>query len=295
MKILVMGGTRFFGKLLVKNLLRGKHDVSILTRGLTRDDFGTRVKRLVCERSDATQMQKTLRGKKFDVVYDQVCFSPYEAQIAVEIFSKDVRYILTSSMYVYHENKRKLREEDFNPGVCKIPKGRKKKFSYEEGKRLAEAFFFQEAPFSVVAVRFPIVMGHDDYTGRFHFHLEKILRDKAICIPYPNGKMNYICASEAASFLSWLKDASVNGPINAASPEGLTAEDLVKEFGRVLKRKPNIIRDKKLSKGIVSPYYRRGNMVMDIGRAQSFGYRFSSFFDWFEKEVLLGAQGIKGC
>ena len=40
MKILVIGGTRFFGIHMVKELLAKGHEVTLATRGLALDDFG---------------------------------------------------------------------------------------------------------------------------------------------------------------------------------------------------------------------------------------------------------------
>ncbi len=47
-KVLVLGGTRFFGKHLVEALLQDGHDVTIATRGITEDSFGSRVKKTYC-------------------------------------------------------------------------------------------------------------------------------------------------------------------------------------------------------------------------------------------------------
>ena len=44
MNILVLGGTGFFGKHLVWELLHRGHEVTIATRGRTPDDFGRLVK-----------------------------------------------------------------------------------------------------------------------------------------------------------------------------------------------------------------------------------------------------------
>lgn len=42
----------------------------------------------------------------------------------------------------------------------------------DEGKRQAEAYFFQHAGFPVVAVRVAMVVsGNDDFTGRFDFYV----------------------------------------------------------------------------------------------------------------------------
>ena len=45
MKVLVLGGTRFFGIHLVDELLKSNCDVTIATRGLTSDSFGNKVKK----------------------------------------------------------------------------------------------------------------------------------------------------------------------------------------------------------------------------------------------------------
>lgn len=49
MNILVLGGTGFFGKHLVWELLHRGHEVTIATRGRTPDDFGDRVRRLIVD------------------------------------------------------------------------------------------------------------------------------------------------------------------------------------------------------------------------------------------------------
>ncbi len=49
MKILVLGGTRLVGKLLVKKLIDAGHNVTIVTRGLTKDNFGNRVNRIILD------------------------------------------------------------------------------------------------------------------------------------------------------------------------------------------------------------------------------------------------------
>ena len=58
MNILVLGGTGFFGKHLVWELLHRGHEVTIATRGRTPDDFGDRVRRLIVDRTDARQMEQ---------------------------------------------------------------------------------------------------------------------------------------------------------------------------------------------------------------------------------------------
>ena len=51
-KILVFGGTRFFGKALVQRLINKGHEVTIATRGQTKDEFGPSVKRIIVDREN---------------------------------------------------------------------------------------------------------------------------------------------------------------------------------------------------------------------------------------------------
>ena len=81
-----MGGTRFFGRVLVYSLLERGHDVTILTSGKTKDPFGTKVKRLKASRTDRVQMHYAINNSIFDIVYDQISFSPVDAQIVCELF-----------------------------------------------------------------------------------------------------------------------------------------------------------------------------------------------------------------
>ena len=52
MKILVLGGTRYFGISMVRELIRQGHDVTIATRQMTKDNFGEAVQRIQVERTD---------------------------------------------------------------------------------------------------------------------------------------------------------------------------------------------------------------------------------------------------
>lgn len=75
MNILMLGGTRFFGKHTVEKLLAAGHRVTIATRGMAQDKFGSSVERIIVDRTDAPAMQEALAGRVFDVVYDTLAYS----------------------------------------------------------------------------------------------------------------------------------------------------------------------------------------------------------------------------
>lgn len=74
MKILVLGGTRFFGIPMINTLLDAGHDLTIATRGITSDVYGDKVKRVIFERTNAGSVKNALGGIHYDVVIDKIAY-----------------------------------------------------------------------------------------------------------------------------------------------------------------------------------------------------------------------------
>src|SRR6185503_10232207 len=71
LRILVIGGTQFIGRLLVAELLKAGHGVTVLHRR-AKHDLGKRVQNLVADRNDADSVRKALAFSNFQVVFDNV-------------------------------------------------------------------------------------------------------------------------------------------------------------------------------------------------------------------------------
>ena len=74
MKILVIGGTRYFGIHMVNKLLEQGHEITIATRGKTPDLYENRVKRIVIQRTNEESMREALQQKHFNVVIDKIAY-----------------------------------------------------------------------------------------------------------------------------------------------------------------------------------------------------------------------------
>ena len=106
MKVLVIGGTSFIGRQLVKELCDAGHDVAVMHRkpehGLLR-----RVENLMADRNDAESVQQALDERRFDVVYDNVYdwqrgTTAAQVQATVRACGDRVsRYIFMSSVAAY--------------------------------------------------------------------------------------------------------------------------------------------------------------------------------------------------
>ena len=281
-KALVLGGTRFFGRRVVEKLLQDGVEVTLATRGTGGNPFGTRVHHLKVDRFDRGSMERTFQDGEWDVIFDQICFSPDEAYDAVEIFKdRTERYIFTSTLSVYEmNNKGEKFEEDFDPSSYPIEFGRKEQFTYGEGKRLAEAVFTQHAPFPVVMIRPPIVVGTDDYTRRLQFHTERIKAGKSIGLDTPEAKLSFVDSEELASFIHWSAGQSFTGPVNTSSPDQMTLDGMLWNMYTVLGKGEVIIQPSDATDE-PSPMNFPASYYQSTKRAEALGFSFSPMSTWF--------------
>ncbi|ANE45451.1 hypothetical protein SY83_02955 [Paenibacillus swuensis] len=308
-KVLIFGGTRFFGKRLVERLLDQGCDVTIATRGTTPDDFGDRVTRLQLDREDRAALLKATEGKSWDVVYDNICYSPGSAADACDAFAggKVKRYIFTSTLSVYEFGAGARREHDFDPYTYPVKLRGKDDFTfgegkplkeavynYAEGKRLAEAVFMRQADFPVCAVRFPIVLGTDDYTLRMQFHMNRVRDGVPIGIPNPDARMSFIRSDEAANFLLWLKDQDVSGPFNACASGSISVGGVIRliedELGRSAQTAATVE-----DSANNSPFGVPDDWYMDTTKAAEAGYQFTHLDAWLRALITeLNGSTVKG-
>ncbi|MCR8852731.1 NAD-dependent epimerase/dehydratase family protein [Lysinibacillus fusiformis] len=285
MNILVLGGTRFFGKKLVELCIENGHDVTILTRGQSGNPFGTAVKQLIVDRDDHDALENALAHTTWDIVYDNICYSPNEAHTICELLKgKTKKLVFTSTLSTYEVDGKMKKEEDFDPYHYQILMGDRDEFSYGEGKRQAEAVLFKEASFPVVAVRFPIVMGEHDYTRRLHFHVERILHDQPISLPNIDAQMSYITDEEAAEYLYFAGVTPIEGPYNATASGAISLKELLalieKESGK--RAKISLVGGDEESQ---SPYGVPADWYMTNAKAEKAGFTFSQLHDWLPKLV----------
>ncbi|TMW70279.1 NAD-dependent epimerase/dehydratase family protein [Alteribacter natronophilus] len=279
-KVLVLGGSRFFGRRLAEKLIENGDDVTIATRGNREDGFGSRVRRVTVDRSDRGAMEKTFEDTRWDVVYDQICFSPDDAAIACDIFKERVsHYVLTSTLSVYDYDRKEVKEEkDFDPYDYPIHYGSSSDFSYGEGKRLAEAVFFQRAGYPVTAVRPPIVLGDDDYTERLHYHIRKVKNGEPIGITDLQTSLSFVEAGDLAEFLFWAGSKEIYGPVNASSPDSITLGTLIGLIEEAAGKKADVeVPGEKVEQ---SPFNFPSSAYQDVSLAEASGYSFRKLTEW---------------
>ncbi len=279
-KVLVIGGTGFMGRRLVRNLLAAGADVTIATRGISDNPFGESVRKIVLDRFDEKSLYSSIKKDEYyDLVYDQIGFGPDDIKLTLSVLDGKVgRYIYTSSLAVYPQPGRDMTEDVFSPLSHEIKEGGMGNLGYPEGKRSAEAYLFKNASFPVAVARFPIVVGYGDVSGRLQFHCDSIMEGREIVIPSPCGKMNFIWVEDAGRFLAWLGLNGKEGPYNPASPEQIDAREIVRKLASVLGREANIVDSGEDSRR--SPYYRPEIWTMSTKKATGEGFVFTPLDEW---------------
>ena len=275
MKILVIGGTRFFGIHMVNELLAKGHDVTIATRGKASDDYGDRVKRIILERTNEESMKTALSGKHYDVVIDKIAYCSNDIKYVMEAVNCD-KYIYMSSTSVYEPKRINTMESDFNGVSKELLWCNRKDFPYEEIKRQAECALWQAySDRNWIAVRYPFAIGKDDYTKRLFFYVEHTMESIPMNIDNLDYQMGYIRSDEAGKFLAFLVDKDARGAINGSSEGTISLREIIAYVERKTGTKAVIDKE-----GETAPYNGEPEYSINTEKANALGFRFSVLQDW---------------
>ncbi|MEV6498328.1 NAD-dependent epimerase/dehydratase family protein [Streptomyces prunicolor] len=291
--VLVIGGNRYFGKRLIARLLAAGDRVTVLNRGSSAPPAG--VVHLIADRDDEDALRAALGPRTFDVVVDQVCYTPRQAAIARRVFTgRTARYVMTSTVevYEYEDSPALVSEAAVDPldvtVDLQLPWDEPEFIDahYGEGKRQAEAVLAAAGPeFPYTAVRVAHVLGGaDDFTGRLAHYADRIRTGEPIAVPRTNHPATYIHVDEIADFLFWTAGQDFTGPVNAASHDPLTTEDLCKALAAQLPSGKVVFRTAREGE-TTSPFSFARSYGMDNSRATRLGYTFTRAREWLPGAV----------
>jgi nucleoside-diphosphate-sugar epimerase len=292
--VLVIGGTRYFGKRLVTLLLAAGDRVTVLNRGSAAPAPGT--EHLTADRNDESSLETALGDRTFDVVIDQVCYTPVQADIARRVVAHRARrYVMTSTVevYEYEDSPAPVAESAVDPHTVavdlELPWDEPEFLDthYGEGKRQAEAVFAAASGFPYTAVRVAHVLGGaDDFTGRVTHYADRIRAGEPIAVPPRNHPATYIDVEEIAAFLFWAAGEDFTGPVNAASHGPLTTQDLVTALA------PGApVTYRTVEVGGASPFAFARSYGMSTTRATRLGFTFSHTGDWLARALAETVNG----
>jgi 2'-hydroxyisoflavone reductase len=245
MRVLVIGGTLFIGKLLVKRLLAEDHDVTVLHRK-AEHPFGRRVRNAVADRNDAASIRSALEGLRFDAVYD-IAYDWERGTTAaqVEATAKAIpgdltRYVFMSSVAAYGDG---LNHSEDDPLASDIHPD-----AYVRNKASSERALFRmwhESRFPLVAIRPPFVYGPDNPFYREAFFWDRLRLDRPIIIPGDGNRlMQFVYVNDLveACFNALEKHTAPGRAFNVADEKPLTQVDVVSEFAKAIGKQASVVR-----------------------------------------------------
>ncbi len=275
MKILVIGGTRFFGIHTVNVLLEKGHEVTIATRWNTLDSYGDKVKRICVERTDAQSLKEQLGGTYYDVVIDKLAYCSNDIKNLLEVIECG-KYIHMSSTAVYNPKRMNTVEEDFDGRAGELIWCNRDAYPYDEIKRQAEYALWQQYPErNWVAVRYPFVIGADDYTNRLEFYVEHVKKGLPMYIDNIDAQMSFIGSREAGEFMAYLVDKDVAGGINGASRGTISIREIISYVEEKTGTKAMLNKT-----GEPAPYNGEPPYSISTNKAESLGYTFTELKNW---------------
>ncbi|MBV8895216.1 MAG: NAD-dependent epimerase/dehydratase family protein [Acidobacteriaceae bacterium] len=236
-RILVIGGTRFIGRLLVTELLHRGHEVYILHRR-SRHPFSKRVHNLVADRNDIASLRKAVAATRFDAVYDNVYdwdhggTTASHVEATAQFFDGKVsRYVFMSSVAAYgdglnHHEGDALAPDD-HPNL------------YARHKAMSERALFrmhQRTGFPVATLRPPFVYGPGNPYYREAFFWDRFRAGRSVILPSEGHRlMQFVYVKdlvELAIRTIELRNAAGHA-FNTANPRAITQHELLLDLARV--------------------------------------------------------------
>ncbi len=255
MNVLIIGGTRNVGFFLANAMHEAGHRVTVLNRGITRDELPPAIERLRADRTETAALRRALSGRAFDAVVDATLYNADEASAIVDILDKRTsHYIFLSSGQVYLVRDglvRPFHEHDYDGRLLPPPKP--DTFAYEEwlygmNKRNAEDVFAKaahERGFPVTTLRMPMVNGERDHFFRLYNYVVRLQDGGPILVPTtPNYALRHIYGKDVVrAILQILESGSGKGKAyNLSQDESVSLEDFLALVGSFLGVEPKIVR-----------------------------------------------------
>ena len=170
MKILILGGTSFFGKETAIRLSKAGSEVTVFSRRAPVDGLPLDIRQTRGDRTVEIDLSR-MAVEPWDVIIDNICYNAEDARKAINIFNGRVGlYIYTSSSSIYSvldgaSSPFRENQAELLPLKAQL----KEKYAYGLGKYAAEKEYmkaFLDQKFPVAIARPPVVIGPNDPTLR---------------------------------------------------------------------------------------------------------------------------------
>jgi len=268
LSVLVLGGTKYVGFELIELLRNHKIPFHVASRREIDVVHFTKL-----DRKNQEEMIALFSSHTFDIVVDFIGYSALDASLlhnAISLQAKKPKLILVSTIYTYGlplelTSDSYFDEDSFNALAYPISMIDRPEISYGEGKRNMEAYFAQHYDLGKqVVLRFPIILGANDYTRRTHFYIDKLSEGIRINPISLDASANYIIAKEAAQAILNFIITDYYGTYNVSFTQ-ISERDLMKLYCDLYHKQLDALLDSD-SEETKTPFSSNFNFIIDSAK-----------------------------
>ncbi len=220
MNILVIGGTRFFGRAFTEQALGKGHNVTVFHRGQSDSEHFDDATRVIGDRHE--DLEKLGDGP-WDAVLDTCAFVPGSVTQAAEYLKDKVKhYIFVSSISVYTESTEINRTEDTEllTHPEDEPVDEMKMETYGSLKVLCEQAAEAAMPGKVTQIRPGLIVGPHDASNRFTYWATRVAKGGDVLVPGDaSSVVQIIDARDLADFALTVIENQTIGTFHVTGPQ----------------------------------------------------------------------------
>lgn len=251
MKILIIGGTRFIGLEVTKQLVSEEHEVTLFHRNTEHPNLTLNVSHIYGNRNEIENFKDDIRKLSPDVVLDMIPITEAHSRMLVNtVRGSTPRIVTISSCDVYKAYGKLIGIEEGEPEPLPISEEspvRSKLYPYRDkhpegpmkdyDKILVEKVIMNDPEIKGTVCRLPMVYGPNDYQYRFFSYLKR-MDDKRPYIVLDEATAGWKCnrgfSEDIAHGIALaVTNSNASGRIyNIAEETVLTEADFVRRIGK---------------------------------------------------------------
>jgi 2'-hydroxyisoflavone reductase len=288
MRLLVLGGTWYLGRVLADDALRRGHDVTTFNRGRSGIDLlGVEVVRGDRERS--ADLDRLVSGRSWDAVIDTSGYVPTAVRRSAQALAGCARryaFLSTVSVYEHWPHEPVTESSLVRPGRVDEEAGpdAESASGYGRLKRGCELAVADSFPNGALILRPSVILGPYENVGRLPWWLGRVARGGEVLAPgSPDRPIQPIDVRDVSAFILGRLEASDADLYNLAAPQGhATFGSLLKDCIQVTGSDAELVwvdADFLLARGVGQwtelPLWRTypGTWAIDTSKAEAAGLR----------------------
>ncbi len=169
MKILIIGGTRFQGKLLSRKLIELGHELTVFHRGINPIEKDLELDEVLGDRNKKEDLSRLVKNN-YDWLIDTCCYTPRQSEAVVQVLGDSIaKTCFLSTAYVYKNSFPRIDENSPTVNETELQDSVHLNVNYSLNKSKCESIYRSFFDKQLLILRPCILIGPYDHTLRLKF------------------------------------------------------------------------------------------------------------------------------